>query len=39
LLDERRPFYSQAHVKVMSDEAPHADTAQAILKGIDQWLG
>lgn len=38
LLDERRPAYSQAHVRVESEDGPHAETAQAILHGIKEWL-
>lgn len=38
LRDERRPFYAQAPIHVMSGTAPHQHTAQRILKAIDQWL-
>ena len=38
LYNEREPFYSQAQVMVMSKNAPHAETAEAILKAIDAWL-
>lgn len=38
LYNERKPFYSQAQVTVMSKNAPHAETAEAILKAIDKWL-
>ncbi|MEO1730539.1 MAG: shikimate kinase [Pseudomonadota bacterium] len=39
LYRERQPFYSQAHVRVQSDDGPHADTAHAILRGIGEWQG
>ncbi|MEL6706670.1 MAG: shikimate kinase [Pseudomonadota bacterium] len=38
LLDERRPLYAEAPVRVQSDEGPHAQTAQAILRGIEDYL-
>ena len=38
LAQERAPFYAQAHVRVMSESGPHADTARAIIEAIDQWL-
>ena len=38
LIEERTPFYSQAPIRVQSDEGPHGDTARAILEAIDQWL-
>lgn len=38
LLEEREPHYCEAHIKVMSKDGPHADTAKAILEAIDQWL-
>jgi shikimate kinase len=38
LLDERAPFYAQAHVRVVSDDSPHADTARAIIAAIGEWL-
>jgi shikimate kinase len=34
----RAPFYAQAPIRVVSENGPHADTARAILKAIDQWL-
>lgn len=37
LYTERRPFYSQAHIHVMSDEGPHIETAERILEAIDAW--
>lgn len=38
LAQDRAPFYAQAHIRVMSDTGPHADTARAIIEAIDQWL-
>jgi len=38
LLNERGPLYGEAPVRVESNEGPHADTAQAILRGIDDFL-
>lgn len=38
LLEERREFYAEAHVRVESRDGPHAETARAILEAIDQWL-
>jgi shikimate kinase len=38
LARERAPYYAQAHIRVMSDAGPHAETARAIIKAIDQWL-
>ena len=38
LAAERGPFYSQAHIRVVSENGPHADTARAIIEAIDQWL-
>ena len=38
LAAERAPFYGEAPIRVMSENGPHADTARAILKAIDQWL-
>lgn len=38
LFNEREPFYSQAPIKVTSKNAPHCETAEAILKAIDAWL-
>jgi len=35
---ERRPFYAEAPIRVVSENGPHADTARAIIKAIDQWL-
>ncbi len=38
LARERAPFYAEAHIRVVSETGPHADTARAILEAIDQWL-
>lgn len=38
LAEERAPFYRQAHIRVVSESGPHADTARAIIEAIDQWL-
>lgn len=38
LASEREPFYRQAHVRVVSENGPHADTAMSIIKGIDRWM-
>lgn len=38
LLEERREFYSQAQVRVLSENGPHKDTACAIIEAIDQWM-
>ncbi|MFN4018956.1 MAG: shikimate kinase [Erythrobacter sp.] len=34
----RAPFYAEAPIRVVSENGPHADTARAIIKAIDQWL-
>ncbi|MEQ8773644.1 MAG: shikimate kinase, partial [Erythrobacter sp.] len=39
LARERREFYAQAPVRVQSVDGPHADTARAILKAIEDHLG
>ncbi|GAA4036750.1 shikimate kinase [Parerythrobacter jejuensis] len=38
LYREREPFYSQAPIRVRSEQGPHLDTANRILEAIDQWL-
>jgi shikimate kinase len=38
LAQERAPFYGQAHIRVRSENGPHADTARAIIEAIGQWL-
>jgi shikimate kinase len=39
LLEQRTPFYSQAQIRVKSDDGPHTETAQTILRKIGEWLG
>jgi len=38
LREDRRPFYEQAAIHVISGNHPHQHTAHAILKAIDAWL-
>lgn len=38
LTEERAPFYGEAHIRVLSETGPHADTARAIIEAIDRWL-
>ncbi|MDP5103055.1 MAG: shikimate kinase [Erythrobacter sp.] len=38
LAQERAPFYGEAHIRVVSETGPHADTARAIIEAINQWL-
>ena len=38
LLNKREGFYAQAQIRVKSEDGPHADTARAIIEGIDRWL-
>lgn len=38
LAREREPFYSEAHVRVKSENGPHKDTARAIIEAIDRWM-
>jgi shikimate kinase len=38
LARERAPFYAEAHIRVVSETGPHADTARAIIEAIDKWL-
>ncbi|TNE31776.1 MAG: shikimate kinase [Alphaproteobacteria bacterium] len=38
LLEQRRPFYSQAQIRVESGKGPHLDTATTILERLDAWL-
>lgn len=38
LAAERRPFYAEAPIRVVSENGPHTDTARAIIEAIDQWL-
>lgn len=38
LLNERGPLYAEAPVRVKSNEGPHAETAHAILRAIEDYL-
>lgn len=38
LLGKREQYYSQAQVRVKSEEGPHKDTARAIIEAIDRWM-
>ena len=38
LYDDRKPFYSQAQVRVLSEDGPHLQTAERILESIDKCL-
>jgi shikimate kinase len=38
LREERRPFYSQAPIHVLSGSGPHVQTINKVLQGISQWL-
>ena len=38
LLEKRQEFYSQAQIRVKSEDGPHADTARAIIEAIGQWM-
>lgn len=38
LSEQRRPFYSQAQIRVESGDGPHLDTAVMILERLDAWL-
>ncbi|MBV7259760.1 shikimate kinase [Erythrobacter crassostreae] len=38
LMKERNPLYSQAPVRVLSEDGPHKDTARSIIEAIDQWM-
>ena len=35
---KREEFYSKAQLRVMSENGPHIQTAQAIIRAIDTWL-
>lgn len=35
---DREPYYTQAHIHVLSRAGPHQQTVQHILKGLDAWL-
>ncbi len=38
LRDQREPAYSEAQIRVQSENGPHNNTAMAILEAIDRWL-
>lgn len=38
LFEKRSPHYSQAQIRVLSEDGPHKDTARAIIEAIDEWL-
>ncbi|QUL38922.1 shikimate kinase [Erythrobacter sp. JK5] len=38
LFNDRSEYYAQAHVRVLSEDGPHADTARAIIEAIDRWM-
>ncbi len=38
LMEDRKPFYSQAQIRVVSGDGPHMRTVDAILKELDAWL-
>ncbi|GGC02172.1 shikimate kinase [Novosphingobium endophyticum] len=38
LREERRPYYSQAPIHVLSASGPHVQTINKVLQGISQWL-
>lgn len=38
LREERRPYYSQASIHVISGDGPHILTINKVLQGISQWL-
>lgn len=38
LKDKRRTAYAEAQIHVITDNGPHAETAQRILEAIDAWL-
>jgi len=35
---EREPFYAQAPIRIAGENAPHLETAMAIVEAIDRWL-
>jgi len=39
LREARKPFYSQAPIKVMSGNIPHAKTLARVFEALDAWLG
>jgi len=38
LHDERRPYYAQAPIHVMSNNGPHTRTVDTVLKEVARWL-
>ena len=38
LREERRPYYAQAPIHVVSGSGPHVQTINKVLEGISQWL-
>ncbi len=38
LYEDRKPYYAQAQIRVLSEEGPHIQTAERILEGIDKCL-
>jgi len=38
LRDERREFYEQAPIHIMSGNGPHIDSLERIVEGIEAWL-
>lgn len=38
LLQERKPFYAQAPIRVTGEDGPHVETAMVIVEAIDRWL-
>ena len=38
LKDKRGNDYAEAHIHVVTDDAPHGETAMRIIEAIDQWL-
>lgn len=38
LREERRPYYSQAPIHILSGSGPHVQTINKVLQGISQWL-
>lgn len=38
LKDKREGDYAQAHIRIVTDDGPHAETAIRIIEAIDAWL-
>ncbi|MEM9086850.1 MAG: shikimate kinase [Pseudomonadota bacterium] len=36
---DRSPYYAQAPIRVESQDGPQADTAHAILRALEEWMG